>query len=139
MQEQLNPCPFCGSSNVEIGNLNTPFYVHCKDCGANGPPSNDRVIAGLAWNAVSIELTENTQKKHGRNWNMNEMEKAVQQLEEMTKQRDYLAKAMDIVCKKIESCDYCPLRDMDGYCDRIFGSWKSRAKMFVDEQGDVDL
>lgn len=57
----LNPCPFCDGYNVEITDFVLAFYVHCKDCGANGPPSNDRIIACLAWNAASIELTDNKQ------------------------------------------------------------------------------
>ncbi len=41
--EHLNPCPFCGSTNVEICNTHTPIYwVECGDCGAQGGPGNYR-------------------------------------------------------------------------------------------------
>lgn len=38
--DKLKPCPFCGSSNLYIGELNGPLedgitiYVRCLDCGA---------------------------------------------------------------------------------------------------------
>ena len=65
MQEQLNSCPFCGSCNVEIGYLIPPFHVHCKDCGAQGPPSKDWTLAGLGWNAASLEWTKTPPTKAG--------------------------------------------------------------------------
>lgn len=32
----LKPCPFCGSSNLEIYKTCCGFQVHCKKCGSNG-------------------------------------------------------------------------------------------------------
>lgn len=42
---KLKPCPFCGSSRVysrpygeyEDGKSRSVYYVHCGDCGCDGP------------------------------------------------------------------------------------------------------
>lgn len=37
---RLDPCPFCGSEDVEVSNSHTPSYQGgCNDCGAKGPSS----------------------------------------------------------------------------------------------------
>lgn len=42
----LLPCPFCGSSAVELSNTWTASYhVECEDCGAEGPSSTRRTTA----------------------------------------------------------------------------------------------
>lgn len=65
MPERLNRCPFCAGHHVEIGNTFPPFQVQCKDCGAQGPPSNDWTLARLAWNAASLEWTKTPPGKAG--------------------------------------------------------------------------
>lgn len=33
--EKINPCPFCGSGNIELHNTHTPTYwMECQGCGA---------------------------------------------------------------------------------------------------------
>ena len=34
MSEQLKPCPFCGSKNVQLEDLGYPPHVYCEDCAA---------------------------------------------------------------------------------------------------------
>jgi len=55
---ELEPCPFCGSSNLYLGELNGPLedgmtvYVRCLDCGATiegeGVHPEDETRRGLA-------------------------------------------------------------------------------------------
>jgi hypothetical protein len=35
MSEELKPCPFCGSTDVEVWPVDE--YVKCNDCEAEGP------------------------------------------------------------------------------------------------------
>lgn len=49
--QQLEPCPFCGSSDVHVGGM-IP-WVECADCGACGPvaqPVAENEIAERLWN-----------------------------------------------------------------------------------------
>ncbi len=32
METELKPCPFCGSSNIELYKYNY-WRIHCRDCG----------------------------------------------------------------------------------------------------------
>lgn len=39
---KIEPCPFCGNKNLEIGNGTEdreghPIYIICGDCGCSGP------------------------------------------------------------------------------------------------------
>lgn len=34
----LKPCPFCGGNNLE----DRYVYIKCTDCGAEGPPVNNK-------------------------------------------------------------------------------------------------
>ncbi len=44
----LLPCPFCGGTNLEsASNSAVSDYIICLDCGAEGPPADDR---HTAWN-----------------------------------------------------------------------------------------
>jgi hypothetical protein len=45
------PCPFCGSSNVDIMQTNRNSYPSCKNCGATGPTKPKGPNTGLSrWN-----------------------------------------------------------------------------------------
>ena len=57
---KLNPCPFCGSANIESDCFSAAFSVpvcpedcfdYCKDCDAQGPATADIATAHLRWNA----------------------------------------------------------------------------------------
>lgn len=47
---KLKPCPFCGSADVESypggerndGRTWFAYYVHCNNCGCNGPLTQTR-------------------------------------------------------------------------------------------------
>lgn len=62
MSDELKPCPFCGCIKVAISDPPYPFFVHCHDCGANGPDQNSRGKAIAAWNTrtppAQVELVE---------------------------------------------------------------------------------
>jgi hypothetical protein len=52
-------CPFCQSKNtVLVGAENKWKYVHCNDCGADGPP--DLGVSGAvdAWNKPHMIMGE---------------------------------------------------------------------------------
>ena len=53
---ELKPCPFCGSSRVEIAGY-FPF-VRCKGCEARTGSYDDKEAAIKAWNTRAYE--ENT-------------------------------------------------------------------------------
>lgn len=49
------PCPFCGSSNVEL--RSGPFAT-CMHCGAEGPIGDDADSAQEAWNTRTFKVME---------------------------------------------------------------------------------
>jgi len=54
--DKLKPCPFCGTSHVDISNRYTDSYqVHCMHCGADGPVGARLEIAITAWNTRKAE------------------------------------------------------------------------------------
>ncbi len=59
MDEQLIPCPFCGSPDTCIcgGRLHAPYWGHCNGCGAEGPFHHDRAEAVRLWNTRAERIT----------------------------------------------------------------------------------
>lgn len=54
MNEELKPCPFCGSKNIRIwGGGNTFPYVECSNCIASTASELTRVEAVKNWNRRS--------------------------------------------------------------------------------------
>lgn len=58
MEEELKPCPFCGSKDLKISVYNnkggTVYQVYCYRCGANGPDYGDNKQWAInAWNKRS--------------------------------------------------------------------------------------
>jgi Lar family restriction alleviation protein len=58
--QKLNPCPFCGSTNIQTDCFSVAFSVptrpedcfdYCKDCDAQGPAATDVAEAHNRWNA----------------------------------------------------------------------------------------
>nr|DAR30056.1 MAG TPA: restriction alleviation protein [Caudoviricetes sp.] len=49
MNEELKPCPFCGSKNIRMWNTSTP-WVSCRDCFANTACGTTREEAIENWN-----------------------------------------------------------------------------------------
>jgi Lar family restriction alleviation protein len=57
MQNDLKPCPFCGSKYVFVrtthrkdGLLNTQYEVYCYECSANGGSRTEERKAREDWN-----------------------------------------------------------------------------------------
>jgi Lar family restriction alleviation protein len=57
---KLNPCPFCGSTNIQSDCFSAAFSIpassedcfdYCKDCDAQGPAGTDAAEAHDRWNA----------------------------------------------------------------------------------------
>lgn len=47
----VNPCPFCATDNIEIGEAGPAEYaVDCQECRAIGPICGDIMSAIAAWN-----------------------------------------------------------------------------------------
>lgn len=47
---QAKECPFCGSTDPELIDLETTFWVNCKACSANGPSGDSAEQALEYWN-----------------------------------------------------------------------------------------
>ena len=47
---ELKPCPFCGSSRIELTIMCGAFYVECTECKSRGKRDIDRQEAIDAWN-----------------------------------------------------------------------------------------
>jgi hypothetical protein len=69
---KLNPCPFCGSSNIQSDCFSVAFGVpassedcfdYCKDCDAQGPAATDLSEAHDRWNARG-RVTPAAPRKH---------------------------------------------------------------------------
>lgn len=41
MNNQIPPCPFCGSENVELTCSGPAWFVECHECDATGPMVTD--------------------------------------------------------------------------------------------------
>lgn len=57
MQNELKPCPFCGSKYVYVrttyqknGLSNVQYEVYCSKCSANGGSRTEEWIAREDWN-----------------------------------------------------------------------------------------
>lgn len=51
MSTTLNPCPFCGSTNIHAAlRIGCPVAAACADCGAAGPDKLTGREADQAWN-----------------------------------------------------------------------------------------
>ena len=48
--EQLQPCPFCGGSEIWINGDIEPKYVACRKCWAFGPSAPTVTQAAQRWN-----------------------------------------------------------------------------------------
>lgn len=63
----LEPCPFCDSSDVEITNTHSPSYwAECNNCGAQGPSGRTSSvrIARKTKSAVRRQHEEAFSKAH---------------------------------------------------------------------------
>lgn len=49
--EELKPCPFCGSKNIEVFGKDE-YWTRCTECGASGPEDYNATPedAIRAWN-----------------------------------------------------------------------------------------
>lgn len=52
MAADLKPCPFCGSTAVELHNLVDPddYFVACEECGVQQIANNTEGEAVRKWN-----------------------------------------------------------------------------------------
>lgn len=50
MSDALKACPFCGSSNTEVRNFKSIWFVVCNECNADGPAEDNKGAAIEAWN-----------------------------------------------------------------------------------------
>lgn len=60
MQNELKPCPACGSEKIKVSPLNPKCtsWVACSSCGTTGPYSPKRSQAIAAWNNLPRRKTE---------------------------------------------------------------------------------
>jgi Lar family restriction alleviation protein len=50
MSEQIKPCPFCSSEDVEVFSNYGRYFVTCCDCGSEGPNKEGKEEAIKGWN-----------------------------------------------------------------------------------------
>ena len=52
MNYDLKPCPFCGSTTLELGNLvdEDDWFVNCEDCGVQQLANHTKQEAARLWN-----------------------------------------------------------------------------------------
>lgn len=51
--QEIKPCPFCASTNVSLGGINSPYVVcHNDGCLCYGPTKETQESAIAAWNAA---------------------------------------------------------------------------------------
>lgn len=55
-EEELRPCPFCGSTDLTVRRL--PTQVFCTVCGAEGPQGEMVHEAMVLWNNRTEEPTD---------------------------------------------------------------------------------
>jgi hypothetical protein len=55
MGDALNPCPFCGATNMITEPYGLESYVRCQGCGANGPTSSYSECQSL-WNRAASRV-----------------------------------------------------------------------------------
>lgn len=58
---KLAPCPFCGSSKIEIERVITMSWVACRDCQAIGPARKTAHEAVDGWNTRAEISWSNTE------------------------------------------------------------------------------
>lgn len=64
MSVELEPCPFCGSTNLgprlvggEGAVPEVVFFISCRGCGALGPDLTPKATATELWNTRAVEVT----------------------------------------------------------------------------------
>lgn len=51
MSNEISPCPFCGSIELEpVQTENDDYQIYCHDCYATGPQASSKHAASKAWN-----------------------------------------------------------------------------------------
>ncbi len=58
MPNKLKPCPFCGSKDIQVQNvegLDTWRYIQCDHCGGRTDGWKGEILARKAWNKRSKE------------------------------------------------------------------------------------
>lgn len=49
-KEVFEPCPFCGSDEIDMFEFETSFSAGCSSCGTGGPDAEDKLSARELWN-----------------------------------------------------------------------------------------
>ena len=55
MSEEIKPCPFCGSEDVEVFPNYGRYFAACCDCGSEGPNKERKEEAIRKWNQRPYE------------------------------------------------------------------------------------
>lgn len=60
MMDELKPCPFCGSNDIDIEKLEKygTYYLSCKQCSIEQPLYNTLEQAINAWNRRTNNETD---------------------------------------------------------------------------------
>ena len=67
MAVKLKPCPFCGSTLVDMDCDKLPFFVVCQHCSSSGPMHDSWNAAANAWNRrVPVSTRQDAASPRGR-------------------------------------------------------------------------
>lgn len=65
---ELLPCPFCGSNDVEVGGFDVGVYVQCCICLCQGPEQVEEDVAINDWNSRASALAWTTEPPRVPGW-----------------------------------------------------------------------
>lgn len=68
MEEELKPCPACGSISISLAYTKPVCYCVCSYCNMYGPESMSQEEAKAAWNALPRRLKWTNEKPTQEGW-----------------------------------------------------------------------
>lgn len=91
----ISACPYCGSSNVSLGQF---AVVRCADCGATGPSGCTDADAVLLWNTATDAINKyHGERDEARSWARKYRSENLRMREALAGVREMAADVMQLV------------------------------------------